>query len=289
MKNSKKKILLTGASGFLGRHTLSILKKYYDVYPVYRNKKVHDTVNGIFLDLALYDTFHEYEKLFKSIDIVVHLSSTIPCHENNDPYYLQNIMSTVNLIKAFPHVEKFLLASTVDVYGTSFVNPLTENTATHPENYYAISKLTSEYFVSEALKTHAIILRFSQIYGSGDNSLKIIPTFLHALKNNQQNITTGDLSAMRDYIFVTDAAEAIRLAIGSNVSGVFNVATGTSYKISDALEKIRAIARKEIIIHATPGKKIDYYFNINKAKNMLHFLPKTSLENGLTQMISNEL
>jgi nucleoside-diphosphate-sugar epimerase len=279
----KKKILISGSKGFVGRALISSLPS--DLYDVSQIKSSQD------LDLCDLRTVVD----LPNADIIVHLASKsyVPdSFTNPEKFYRNNFLSTLNLLeKAKKNNSKFIFVSTY-VYGRPSYLPIDENHPTSPLNPYTQSKLICEELCNSYARDFGIdviIIRPFNIYGPGQNSSFLIPTILNQLKLKEINL--NDPRPKRDYVHVDDFVNAIRIIIDKGFNGynIFNIGTGKSYSISDIMNIIIAENKHKIFVKYSEierkGEVLETIANINKFSNHFGWSPKIEFKDGIKNML----
>lgn len=274
-------ILVCGGAGYIGSHTVKELIGKYDVvvldnlttgYPFLLDGKAAfeqgDLGDGAVLDRI----FTKYK-----IDAVFHFAANSLVGEsvqNPLKYYKNNVSATLVLLeKMIEHgVGKFIFSSTAATYGIPDTDMITEDTATNPINPYGKSKLMVEDILADLSDVHDfeyIVLRYFNAAGahidgevgeSHDPETHLIPIVLQHLLGQREKISvfgtdydTPDGTCIRDYIHVTDLANAHILAYEGMVSGtvsndVFNLGNGSGYSVKEIIDICEKVSGKQAVI-----------------------------------------
>jgi nucleoside-diphosphate-sugar epimerase len=305
LKWHNKEVLVTGGAGFIGSALTKRLVEIGANVTVFDNFDSGSTENlkdikvkivkGDIRDCA------EIDHAMKGKDLVYHLAAKpfIPdCYINPRESYETNTSGTLNVaLSSIKHkVDLLIHYSSSEVYGTALYVPMDEKHATNPVSSYSVSKLAAEklvyalYFES-GLPT--VIIRQFNVYGEHDTHPRIIPTIISQLASGSHTLEIGNINVTRDFTYVSDAVEAcIKVAETSGVVGeTFNIGTGKeisikqlAYLIADLMD----VGNIEIRLESTKLRPIDVYklcANAEKAKNILGWEPKVSLEEGLIKLI----
>ena len=305
-KNGNLRILITGATGFIGRHLVRSLsakknhliiigRKDYNSLPL--EFRQNEYIEYIQHDLLYSD--EKNTKHIEEIDAVINLATIMPDkitpHDDFSLVY-QNILQTINLINMLKNISPlkiFVLGSTIDVYPI-LSSPIDETVLPEPISNYASSKLSCEFICKTEIKkwnkTRLCILRFSQIYGPGDTHCKAIPQFIHNALSSEPIVIHGDGRDVRSFLYVKDAVRAIELAIESCAEGIFNVAGNISYSIRDVAEVINRFSPLPTTIIFTNRKRpySSSIISIKRAQEALKFYPQYTIEKGIQETIKNE-
>jgi len=211
-----------------------------------------------------------------------------------------NVSGTLNLLKAAvdSNVRKFLYASSSSVYGETQTLPKNEEMPTVPISPYGVSKLSAENYCRAFARVHGlrtVSLRYFNVYGPrqkyGPYS-GVIPSFINSLTSGKAPTIYGDGEQTRDFTFVSDAVQANILAIEKDVEPgeVFNVSTGSRTSVNRLAELIASelgLARlKPVHVAARPGDIRDSYADVSKARALIGYEPKFTVERGIPEVVS---
>jgi len=292
-----KTILITGSEGFVGRS----LKEYF--------KSKGYRVIGLDIsqtsDINV-DVSSKSEVLSRlknlEIDVIIHLAAiaNIPkCI--SDPYscFHVNCVGTLNMLDIANNlgVDRFIYASSANVYGARPKLPVTENGELSPRTPYDYSKVASEQFVmayhrSKALPT--VIFRSWKLFGEYDSPTSVVSRFIDAcLKNEPITLYNGGVDVTDPY-HVDNYAKAVELSINSGkaVGEVFNVGTGSAISIRQLAETIKQLTGSSSQLVDLPPRTPEEaepmisYPSIEKIKHMLGYEPTVSLHDGLRRVIN---
>ena len=276
------KIILTGATGFIGKNLLNYFENLnYEIIKL-------DSSNG---DISINKTWEN----LPAVDIVIHLAGLtfVPKSWDNPTEFMQiNFMGTLAALNfCKKHNSKFIFLSSY-LYGNSGNLPITENSELIPTNPYALSKKLSEdlcKFYSDNFKVKVVILRPFNVYGPGQNTDFLIPSII-SQAINLKFIKVRDLKPKRDYIYVEDLIIAIEKSTTIDLDFIImNIGTGLSYSVLDIINFIRNQVDKNIKIESLEIERkaeiLDSKADISKAKLVLNWTPKWSLEKGLEKLV----
>jgi len=263
-----KSILVTGATGFIGRHLVSRLARLEGakILALARNIERHSVprdwdaagVLPISCPLEKLSPRTWSESGVAQIDFVVHLGSFTPKHQSEADEFEQientNIRGTHNLLESLPgQPSKVVFASTLDVYRpVDDGKPMTEDSPLGPVSLYAASKLFSETQVRLLARKRGMseaLLRFGHIYGPGEGAYrKLIPETIKKVLAGSSPTLQGNGEDLRDFLYVDDAVEAtLRALLSPAVSlGPINIVRGESVRIVDILEIVLAACGKSL-------------------------------------------
>ena len=290
----KKKVLITGATGFLGSSLLRRRELETQLYPTALKKGRDQGVTIEGMDLT---NFSEVNKVIKKVkpDIIYHLGAIV--NLARDFQVAQkcievNIRGTLNLLEALRNIklERFIFANTEETYGEGPL-PYHENQTVNPPSPYAVSKIAGEYFSKIYAKTFGfklISLRIGTMYGPGQLKDRFIPQIIiRALKNEDIPLTSG--KKKRDYVYIDDVVDALVLTKDVSLSGDFvivNIGGGVSYTLRELVKRILEITgSKSKILFGKIAERVleadEWLMDIDQARQLLHWKPKTSLEEGI--------
>lgn len=303
-----KTILVMGGAGYIGSHTVKhLLDNNYQVVVadslIYGHREAVDS-RAEFVHADLLDPY-SLDKLFAthSIDAVVHFAAFAAVGEsveNPEKYYYNNVIGTVNLLKAMlaHNVKKIVFSSTCATYGEPQYTPINEQHPQNPINPYGRTKLMIEQIFADYERAYGlqhIALRYFNAAGcSSDGTIgeshtpetHLIPLVLKAIKGERKDIKvfgtdydTPDGTCIRDYIHVEDLALAHRLALEKldEYSGCLNLGTGigTSVKeIITAAEQVSGQKCPTVYTTRRAGDPARLFADNAKAKEVLGWQPK---------------
>ena len=302
------KVLVTGATGYIGSHVCKFLKRNNcHVIGVDRVSRPHTIKHMDQLLVADYDSAETYETLKnEDIDVIVHCAGTSlvgPSMVNPMEYYTNNVAKTANFfnqLRWLPRVPGVVFSSSASVYGSPDVDSITEDQPWNPMSPYGQSKAMIELMLVDLAHGHGIqsvSLRYFNACGADirDHELgqapgatHIIARLLEAHQNNTEftlfgnDFTTQDGTCVRDYIHVDDlasahwAAVAYLLAGGSSIQ--LNLGTGVGYsnqQVIDAVEHNVGTVKVKIS-DRRPGDPKRLIANSQLAQNVLEWKPAHS-------------
>lgn len=284
-------ILVTGASGFIGKQLISALTKVYGSQNVVAltSKPIPDCNFLLHNDYTFEKDFF-LKSAYSSINTIVHSGAYIPKSSSNANDWIQcntNIKSTDCLLKSsLPNLKKFVLLSTVDVYGED--NIITETSPIGPVSLYAHSKFYVEMMVSAWAKSNNIdyqILRVGHVYGPGEERYqKVIPITMKRLLKNEPLELYGNGSELRSFIYVNDALKAIMSAVKLVKASdlIVNVASEQRISILELFRKLIEISGQDVPIKITPNNSFSRNLIFDTTKLRMSLLSsETSLNDGL--------
>jgi len=295
MNDLKDKIVVvTGGSGFIGKHLVERLvltcKKVVNLDIAEPAKRVK---NCSFKKINISD-FKEVSDGIQGSDIVFHLSSRSFPESLKNPRedFLAGALGTFNVLEASKQhqVRKVVYASSFLVYGNPVLLPITEKQVCQPISPYGASKLSSEIYCSVFSKLfhlNTVSLRFANVYGPSQVGPYLITSVIEKFKKGEKITVFGTGKQSRDFIFVSDVVDGLIQAAQSNTTGeVYNISSGKETTILNIIETLSRISGKKAEIEFHPVRKGDvkrFFLSNKKAKKFIYFTPKVKLEEGLKQ------
>lgn len=308
-----KKVLVTGAGGFIGSHLVETLIKkgckvrafvHYNSFNRwgwldYVDKNIKDAIEIFAGDVR--DTNGVKESM-KNIDIVFHLAALIGIpysYHSPDTYVDTNIKGTLNILQAAKEceVEKVIHTSTSEVYGTAKCIPITEEHPINPQSPYAASKAGADFLALSFYRSFGLpisIVRPFNTYGPRQSARAIIPTIITQIKAGKKNIEVGSLFPKRDFTYVKSTVEGFIKAAESDksIGTVINIGSNFEISIKDLVLLIARLMDANVKI-STDNKRIrpenseveELLACNKKAKDLLIWEPRYTLEEGLQETI----
>jgi UDP-glucose 4-epimerase len=302
-------ILIVGGAGYIGSH----LNKEISAKGV--ETVIFDNLSYGHIDFVKWGTFEQGDlgniddirSVFRKypIEAVMHFAAFTYVGESvEDPqkYYLNNVKNTLNLLQVMleENVKYFVFSSTCATYGNPVEIPITENHPQNPINPYGKGKLMIETVLKDYSGAYGLkyaSLRYFNAAGADpdaeigelhDPETHLIPLVLDAAAGKREEVKifgtdydTPDGTCIRDYIHVTDLAEAHILALeylqNGGKSDVFNLGNGNGFSVKEVIETARKITGKDIkAVEADrrPGDPPVLVGSSSKAKKTLNWNPK---------------
>lgn len=299
-----KKVLVTGASGFVGACiTRRLLKENYEVHIVAREKSDLWRLQDVISNLQIHNTDlmndEEVTRLADStsIDIIYHLATYGGYHyqTNLDNTINTNLIGTWNLFREFSKkgIEMFINTSSSSEYGEKF-EPMREDMKVEPNNMYGATKASATILCStyaKVTKTPLVTLRLFSPYGYYDAQTRLIPTVISSCLLGKE-IKLAQKDSKRDYIFIDDVVEAyLSVSKLSSLYGeVFNVGSGIQYTVEQIVNTINNLTSKDIKLEWGNNFNRQYEPGIwvsdnKKVENKLNWEPNIGIEDGLKATI----
>ncbi len=289
---SKTSVLVTGATGFIGRHlTKRLLKEGAYVSVVSKNKTDFKGADVFCADILDKDALNAVVCKVKP-KLVFHLAAIIRAKtpEEERKMLETNVRGTKNilLLSGKAKVARFINLSTSDVYGTSHT-PCIESQSLKPRSVYGTSKMLAEELCmhySKELSLPVLTIRPFLVYGPGQSNEMLIPYVVRSALEGK-DISLVSATSMRDPIFVGDFVEyLICAAKNQNMPEITNAGSGKAYTVLQIAEEVlRLCASKSKLIVSKGKEPTSLVADTKKQKEVFGFLPKTTLENGLAKTI----
>ena len=287
------KILITGASGFIGTHLIKCIQQHHDITII--DCKRPDALTGdniVWLERDLCKPL-DFSDLPEKIDTVIHLVQSKFYRQFPDKaedIFNVNVQGTFRLLEyaRSAKAESFIFASTGGVYGHG-PKKFHESDPVNPDNFYGISKLASE-FLLQAYEPffRCIIFRFFFVYGPGQEKM-LIPGLFKKVKKGEPLTIMGDSGLRVNPIYVEDAVRVIDAALHQPVSGIINVAGDEVVTIRELIGLIEKVANKKASIeHFNDHEPGDLVGDNTRMKKLLNVFPKIPLLEGLRKMVSGK-
>lgn len=271
------RVLVTGASGFLGRATVSALRAVgTEAVPVTR--RAVDDPAAMRVD--------SYAALaLRSDDVLIHLaeSATIGAVDGAGATAEQEAVATVDALvsKRPAHI---VYASSCAVYGGDGEAPHQPEGPTPNSGLYARIKRTNEAAVLAAGGT---VLRLANLIGPGMHCQTVLGDLMAQL-SSPGPVALRNLSPMRDFLAVEDAARAFVQAAVERVPGIFNVASGHSVSVAELARRVLIVAgqpQRDIVeTHPGTGRSV-LRLDISKSVDVLNWRPRIGLDDALAQLV----
>lgn len=297
---TKQRIIVTGGSGFLGRHLCrTLLQQGHSVKNI--DLKPNEEVETVIADIT------DAERMKKEIvdaDVVFHLAALIEAGESvkfPQRFVDVNISGSVNVLEAMRlnGVKTLIFSSSAAIYGEPIRTPIEEDDRTIPINPYGMTKLAMEGLLSSYVASHGmtgIALRYFNLYGPGENhdpETHAIPRFVKQIYSDQEVTVWGQGEHQRDFIHITDVVaahlNALELSIEKpNTYQYFNLSAEQPTSVAEVIQMLEKVMNKKALVKNfpnRPGDPLVLIANASKAHQVLGWTAKISLEQGLHETV----
>ncbi len=308
-----KKVLVTGAGGFVGSHLVEALVRYgalVKAFVHYNSRNdwgfLEDLEKDILSELEVFSgdlrDLDCVRKSLKGQKVIFHLGALIGI-----PYsYISpsdavetNVKGTLNLLLASldDEVERFVHTSTSEIYGTAQYTPIDENHPQNPQSPYAASKASSDFLAKSFFLTYDLpvaIIRPFNLYGPRQSARSVIPNII-AQGLTKDQIEIGSLSPARDYTYVKDAVKGfIAFAECDKALGeVVNLGSGNEISVEKLIQMIGGLLDRKLKIleknkrKRPPKSEVGRLVsNSDKAIKLFGWSPEVELREGLVLTIN---
>ena len=303
-----KKIFVTGATGFIGRHLVHrLIAEGYSVGALVRLASASQKTGRIEGVSYFYGDIRNYEEIKTAFsafepDTVMHLVTYYAVMHRADEIGVMidtNVKGTINLLEAAKEsgtVQVFLNTSSCAVYEQKKQH-LKEEDAIKPQNLYALTKLHAEEacsYYADTFRLPCVTLRLFPPYGPGDHERRLIPYVVSCiLKNTPPNLTTGKQEW--DFVYVDDIVNAYLAVLNSfpfkDDHSIFNIGTSEAISIRSVVEKIRGNLGSDMDLPwgSVAHRVNEVWYNsadIARAQTVLHWSPETGIDEGIKKTVA---
>ncbi len=303
-------VLVVGGAGYIGSHTTLALREAGVRVVVYDDLSAGHREAVLGAPLVEADV-HDVDTLRRTlreheVGAVLHFAGRLSVPESvTDPagYYRHNVVGTLSLLEAMvaESVDALVFSSTAAVYGEPDRSPILEEHPTRPVNTYGETKLAVERALPHFERAHglrSVCLRYFNASGADpagrlgeahDPETHLIPRALIAASGGPaleifgDDYATPDGSCLRDFVHVTDLADAHVLAceylLQGGRSDLFNVGTGTPHSVRDVVDAVGRVTGREVLVRASPRRAGDPAVLVagsTKVQRALRWRPKHS-------------
>ncbi|MDP3784915.1 MAG: NAD-dependent 4,6-dehydratase LegB [bacterium] len=314
MELKDKKVLVTGADGFIGSHLVEALIAHgakvrafvfynsfnswgwLDTFP----QKLLDQIEIFGGDIRDAD---RVEKAVAECDVVFHLAAIIPIpfsYHSPRTFVETNITGTLNVLQAsrLHNVKKILITSTSEVYGTAKYVPMDEEHPLQGQSPYSATKIGADHLAESfyrSFDTPVIIVRPFNTFGPRQSARAVIPTIITQLLSGAKKIKLGRLDTIRDFNYVKDVVRGfIEIARAPDVLGkTINIATGTGIVLEDVVRIITdiigekaEIAREEARLRPDKSEVERLIGSNKKIKQLTGWQPEYDFKRGLQETVA---
>jgi len=302
---SDKIAVVTGAAGFIGSHAVdALLERGYEVRAIddlshgrRENLKHQESNPKLHLEILDIRKLTPSHRSFQGANIVLHfggIGDIVPSIDKPLEYMSVNVMGTVHVLEAARHagVKKFVYAASSSCYGKDAPAPTDENAPICPEYPYALSKFMGEEAVRHWQKVYGLptlSIRIFNAYGPRSRTTgaygAVFKVFLAQKLAGKPYTVVGDGTQARDFVYVTDIAQAFVLAAESaHENTIYNLGAGNPQTVNRLVE---LLGGSVVHLPKRPGEPDRTWANISKIKKELGWEPKVSFEKGVSEMLKN--
>lgn len=297
-------ILVTGGAGFIGSHTVDCLLaqgrrvRVLDNFSTGRweNLPTHPMLEVVRGDIADHACV---EQAMVGVSAVLHLAAQVSVQASIDEPLASarsNISGFLTVLEAARRagVARFVYASSAAVYGTPAHLPLDEEAPIRPLSPYGLEKSINDQYAALYRQLHGLSslgLRYFNVYGPRQDPRSpyagVISKFIDRLKSRSPLSIFGDGLQTRDFVFVKDVARANAQALGGDVIGVCNIATGSSVTLLQMIDALGLAAGCTPVVEHLPAKDGDIRDSatlVGRMNGELGVTAQIKLEEGLAQL-----
>jgi len=312
-----KKILITGADGFIGSHlTEDLVKSGHNVRALvlynsfnswgWLDQLARDIQENIEVIAGDIRDPHGVKEAMQGCDLVMHLAALVAIpysYRSPDSYVDTNVKGTLNVLQAARQLgtEKVIHTSTSEVYGTARYVPIDEDHPLQGQSPYAASKIGADQLAMAfyySFQTPVAIIRPFNTFGPRQSARAVIPTVISQIANGQLNIKLGNVNPTRDFNYITDTVRGfVSVAESDSAIGeIINIGSNYEVSIGQVVEYIAALMHKEIVVlsdqnRVRPEKsEVERLWADNsKAKELLGWSPEYAGPEGLKRALNKTI
>jgi len=305
--SANKRVLVTGADGFIGSHLVEMLVgqgfqvralSQYNSFNYWGWLEDLDCLSEIEVVAGDVRDPNFCREITKDIDVVYHLAALIAIpysYVAPDSYVSTNVLGTLNLCQAARDngCARVLHTSTSEVYGTAQYVPIDEKHPVQPQSPYSASKIGADAMAMSfynAFKMPVTIVRPFNTYGPRQSSRAVIPTIIGQIANGSKEIKLGDVSPTRDFNYVLDTCRGFIVlaecdqAVGETV----NIGSNFEISVGDTLNKIKQLMGSDVEFvvdeqRLRPDKSEVFrlWCDNSKIRTLTDYEPEYSIDRGL--------
>lgn len=308
-----KKILVTGADGFIGSHLVEYLVnqgyqvKAFCFYNSFNSWGWLDSFDKNLLDKIEIFTGdirdpNGVREAMKECEVVFHLAALIAIpfsYHSPDSYIDTNIKGTLNVLQVAKDlaIQRVLVTSTSEVYGTAQYVPIDEKHPKQPQSPYSASKIGADAIADSFYRSFNLpvtIVRPFNTFGPRQSARAFIPTIITQLLNGKTEIKLGDVSPTRDLLFVKDTVRAFEAIANCDelIGHEVNIATNSEISIKEVAEMLiqqinpkAKISTDQNRIRPEKSEVFRLFGDNTKLKNYTTWSPKTDFQEAINETI----
>jgi len=306
-----KKMLVTGAGGFIGSHLVEKLVRkggkvkafvHYNSRNSWgwlENSKYKDSIEVVSGDIRDADIVRH---AMRDVDTVFHLAALIGIpysYISPEAYVETNVKGSLNVFQAAKDfgIKRIVHTSTSEIYGTAEFVPIHEKHPVNPQSPYAASKSAADFFSLSFYRSFnlpVVVVRPFNTYGPRQSARAVIPTIITQLLSGKKTIKLGALDPTRDLTYVEDTVEGFIAAVDAKESlgEIINLGNNSEISIRDLAYLIGKVMNVKVLIQEEDKRKRPVKSEVErlwadnaKAKQLLKWTPQYSLENGLKKTV----
>lgn len=311
LKLNNKKILITGADGFIGSHLTEML--------VAQGAKVKALSNynsfnywGWLEDISCIKDVevltgdvrdpHYCKRITWGVDVIFHLAALIAIpysYTAPDSYVDTNIKGTLNICQAALDngCQRVIHTSTSEVYGTARYVPIDEKHPLQPQSPYSATKIGADAIATSFYNAFGLPLTVARpfnTYGPRQSARAVIPTIITQIAAGKKKIKLGDVTPTRDFTYVEDTCRGFVALAGCDkaVGEVVNIGSNIEISIADTLNLIKELMKSDVVfvtekerVRPEKSEVFRLWCDNTKIKGLTGFEPKYTLREGLLRTI----
>ena len=313
MELKNRRVLVTGADGFIGSHLVEALLNegaevtafvYYNSFGNWGwiDSFPEDLKNRITIFQGDIRDPNGVKSAVKDQEVIFHLAALIGIpysYHSPDSYVDTNIKGTLNILQSSKYygVKRVLVTSTSEVYGTAQYVPIDEKHPKQGQSPYSATKIGADYLAESFFRSFNLpitLVRPFNTYGPRQSARAVIPTIISQLISGVEEINLGSLSPTRDFVFVTDTAQGfVEIAKSEQTIGEeVNIATQSEITVGDLAQKIidqinpnARIFSDNQRIRPKKSEVERLYGSNKKIKKLTAWSPKVNLDQGISTTI----
>jgi len=298
MNLRKKKVLVTGATGFIGTHLVRELLEKGCAIRILCLPEELDKLRQLKgrVECVKGDICGPLGKAVRNCEVVLHLAGltdVLSCSKYPEKAFRINTQGTFNLLRSLEpsKLEKFIHLSTAAVYGVPLYLPIDEKHPTIAANPYSASKLAAESFVTAFGATYGLnysVIRLFNVYGPGQEGNFFIPTMVkQSLAKDEVKLENSDTT--RDFVYIGDVVDGILKVAEKGKNEIYNLGGGKEVPVSRVIYEVAGILKKKIRVKVMNINRSNIPRNradISRIKKEAGWSPRTALRAGLERTVS---
>ncbi len=307
-----KKILVTGADGFIGSHLVEhLLELGYEVRALTAYNSFNDWgwLEGVSklkdIEVVCGDVRDPFfcKEITKDVHTIYHLAALIAIpfsYVAPQSYVETNVTGTLNICKAAldNQVSRIMHTSTSEVYGTAKYVPINENHPLQPQSPYSASKIGADAMALSFYLTYGLPLTIARpfnTYGPRQSARAVIPSIISQIAAGKKQISLGDTTPTRDFNFVKDTCRGMVALTTSDktIGKTVNIGSGLEYSIEETFQKIKKLMNSDVSLAQDSARLRPEKSEVKRLlcdnsliRELVGYEPKVSFDDGLAQTIT---